>query len=322
MFAGRTLLRSILVGVAAAVVLAPASAALADPSPAEVQKQIDDGNNALELVVESYNKVNEDLAATQRALTALEAKMQPLRNRLSTATANVDQIAATAYRSGSGLRTMSLLLSARSSGTLMDQLATLQQISHTQQLQVDRYSAAKKNYDSEKARLNDLLNTQNSLKADLAGKRAKIEADIARLDALQRKVNAATGKSGSTTVKYGPPPAVSGAAGKVVAFAWAQLNDKYVFGAAGPDAWDCSGLTMMAWKQAGVTLPHNAAQQYSTVRHIARSDLAAGDLVFYNDLGHVGVYIGNNQIIHAPNSRTVVKVGPIDGDPIVGFGRP
>ena len=79
---------------------------------------------------------------------------------------------------------------------------------------------------------------------------------------------------------------------------------------------------MMAWKAAGVSLPHNAAQQWSRVRHISRSQLAPGDLVFYNGLGHVGIYIGNNQNIHAPNSRTVVKISPIDTDPIYGYGRP
>jgi cell wall-associated NlpC family hydrolase len=323
-FAGRTLLRSLLVGVAAVVVLAPASAALADPTPEEVQKQINDGNNALELVVESYNKVTEDLNATRAALAALEGKMQPLQDQLNAAGSNVDEIAATAYRTGNGgLRTVSLLLSAQSSGTLMDQLATLQQMSHIHLVQIDRFTAAKKSYDAETTRLNELLAAQNAQKNELTTKKSQIEADIARLDAMQRRLNAATGKS-TTPAKtnYGPAPAVSGSAGKVVSFAWAQLNDKYVFGAAGPDTWDCSGLTMMAWKQAGVTLPHNAAQQYDKVRHISRSQLAAGDLVFYNGLGHVGIYIGNNQIIHAPNSRTVVKVGPIDGDPIVGYGRP
>ena len=105
-------------------------------------------------------------------------------------------------------------------------------------------------------------------------------------------------------------------------FAWAQLNEKYVYGAAGPDEGDCSGLTMMAWKAGGKSLPHNAEEQYDVVHHISRSQLAPGDLVFYNDLGHVAIYIGNNQIIHAPNSRTVVKVGPINGDSIVGYGRP
>jgi cell wall-associated NlpC family hydrolase len=316
-------LRSVLVAVAALVMLVPGRAAMADPSPAEIQKQIDDGNNALEHVVEEYNKVNEDLAATQKALAALEARMRPLRSQLDEASANVDQIAATAYRSASGLRTLSVLLSAESEGAFVDQLATLRQLSRGRQQQVSAFTDAKKGYEAEKARLNELLTTQNALKADLVAKRKKIEADIARLDDMQRRVNAATGKTTTPTkTNYGPAPAVSGAAGKVVSFAWAQLNEKYVFGATGPDTWDCSGLTMMAWKQAGVVLPHNAAQQYDKVKRISRSQLVAGDLVFYNNLGHVGIFIGNNQIIHAPNSRTVVKVSALDANPIVGYGRP
>jgi cell wall-associated NlpC family hydrolase len=319
LFAGRTVLRALLIGAASVVFLAPASAALADPSPAEIQKQIDEGNNALELVVESYNKVNGDLAATQAALAALEARVRPLLSKVDAAAANVDEIARTAYQAGNNLRTVSLLLTAGSSGSFIDKLGTLQQLSSHQQHAVDAFADAKRQYDAEKKRLDGLLAVQTAQRADLAAKKAKIEGDIARLDAMQKR---AGGTTTDATTDYGPPPPVSGTAGKVVDFAWAQLNEKYVFGAAGPDTWDCSGLTMMAWKAGGKSLPHNAAQQYSVVHHISRSELAAGDLVFYNDLGHVGIYIGKNQIIHAPNKRTVVKVGPINGDPIIGYGRP
>jgi cell wall-associated NlpC family hydrolase len=324
LFAGRTLLRALLIGVATVAVLAPTSAALADPTPAEIQAQIDKGNNDVELIVEQYNKVNGDLAATQASLAALEAKLQPLQSSMDAAHANVDQLAVTAYETGSSLRTLSVLLSASSSDNVVDKLATLQQISNNQQREIDTFGEAKKSYDAEKTRLNDLLAAQNAQKIDLETKKKTIEGDIARLDALQKKANAAAGKTTktSTVTNYGPAPVVSGAAGKVVAYAWAQLNKRYVWGAAGPNTFDCSGLTMMAWKAAGVSLPHNAAAQYNTVHHISRSQLAPGDLVFYNGLGHVGIYIGNNQIIHAPNSRTVVKVSPIDVDPLSGYGRP
>jgi cell wall-associated NlpC family hydrolase len=82
----------------------------------------------------------------------------------------------------------------------------------------------------------------------------------------------------------------------------------YVFGAAGPNNFDCSGLTMMAWKQAGVALPHNAAQQYQRTAHITKAQLQPGDLVYYNGFGHVGLYIGNGQIIHASRSGQPVAV--------------
>ncbi|WP_432832429.1 NlpC/P60 family protein [Dactylosporangium sp. CA-092794] len=322
MFGGRALRRSLLVAAAVVAVLVPASAALADPSPGEVQRQIDEGNRALELVVESYNKVNTDLAATQASLAALETKMRPVLSSLDEASASVAAIARTAYVTGSGMRTMSMLLSAGTPASLIDQLGTLQELSAAQQRQIDAFTEAKQQYTGEKRRLDDLLAAQKAQQADLAAKKTHIEGDIARLDALQKKVNAATGKTTTTTTAYGPAPVLPGPGGKVVAFAWAQLNEKYVFGAAGPDTWDCSGLTMMAWKAAGKTLPHNAAEQYKVVQHISRSQLIPGDLVFYNNLGHVGIYIGNNQIIHAPNSRTVVKIGPIDGDTLYGYGRP
>jgi peptidoglycan DL-endopeptidase CwlO len=355
--AGRALVRSLFVGVAAAVLVAPASLAQADPSPAELQAQIDKGNAKLELVVEQYNKVNGDLAATQASLSALEAKLPPLKADMDKAYADVDQMAVSAYKSNGGLREMSVLLSASSSGTFVDQYATLQQVAKSRRHDIANFTTVKRQYDAEKARLDQLLATQNAQKIDLATKRAKIEGDIARLDAMQRKVdadiakakaaadaaaraNAAKAKASGTAKpnspappknptkaqpkppKPSPPPKVSGKAGKAVAYAWAQIGKRYVFGTAGPNTFDCSGLTMMAWKAAGVALPHNAAQQWGKVRHISRSQLVPGDLVFYNGLGHVGIFIGNNQIIHAPNSRTVVKVAPIGTDAIYGFGRP
>src|SRR4051812_1997086 len=96
----RTLLRSVVIGAAIAALVAPACAAHADPTPAEIQAQIDKGNKEVELVVEQYNKVNEALAATQAALAALDGKLQPLQASMDAAHANVDQIAVTAYKTG------------------------------------------------------------------------------------------------------------------------------------------------------------------------------------------------------------------------------
>ncbi len=189
MLAGRAFVRSLFIGVASLVLVLPAGLAQADPSPAELQTQIDQGNAKLELVVEQYNKVNEDLAATQAALAALEAKMQPLKTNLDKASADVDQMAVSAYKSNGGLREMSVLLSASSSDTLVDQYTTLQQVAKSRRQDIANFTAVKRQYDGEKARLDQLLAAQNAQKADLATKRAKIEGDIARLDAMQRKVN-------------------------------------------------------------------------------------------------------------------------------------
>jgi peptidoglycan DL-endopeptidase CwlO len=90
--------------------------------------------------------------------------------------------------------------------------------------------------------------------------------------------------------------------GPAVAYAKSQIGKSYVYGAAGPDSFDCSGLTMAAWSQAGVSLPHSSSAQYSAGEHISESELQPGDLVFYySPISHVGMYIGNGQIVNALN---------------------
>lgn len=111
-----------------------------------------------------------------------------------------------------------------------------------------------------------------------------------------------------------PAPSGSGGADRAIAFAKAQLGDPYVWGAAGPDAWDCSGLMMGAWGAAGVSLPHYAAAQYEAGTPISASDLRPGDLVFWgttsspSSIHHVAMYIGGGMIIHAPRTGRDVEI--------------
>jgi cell wall-associated NlpC family hydrolase len=106
---------------------------------------------------------------------------------------------------------------------------------------------------------------------------------------------------------------VSGSAGSVVSFAKAQLGKPYVFGAAGPNSFDCSGLTLAAWARAGVSMSHSAHLQYSAFPHVSRANALPGDLMFfYGDRHHVGIFIGGNQMIHAPTPGEPVQVANID----------
>jgi peptidoglycan DL-endopeptidase CwlO len=112
-----------------------------------------------------------------------------------------------------------------------------------------------------------------------------------------------------------PPPPNATAAQKAVDFAYDQLGDTYVWGAEGPDEWDCSGLTMGAWASAGVSLPHYSVDQYAATTPISVGQLRPGDLVFWasdsNDpstIFHVGLYIGNGNMIHAPRTGVPVKI--------------
>src|SRR6185503_15210639 len=123
----------------------------------------------------------------------------------------------------------------------------------------------------------------------------RIEADLAKLTELKKRVLAkpppAPTKAGGSTPA---PPYVPGRAGVAVKYAYAQLGKPYKWAAAGPNSFDCSGLTLAAWRAAGLSLPHNAAMQWRSMPHISRAALRPGDLVFYRSLGHVAIYVGNN----------------------------
>ena len=114
-----------------------------------------------------------------------------------------------------------------------------------------------------------------------------------------------------------PPPAPeqSGNAQDAIDFAYGQLGEPYVWGAAGPDSWDCSGLTMGAWQAAGVYLPHYSVSQYYATAPVSYGSLRPGDLIFWatnssdpDTIFHVGLYIGNGQMIHAPRTGKDVEV--------------
>jgi cell wall-associated NlpC family hydrolase len=97
----------------------------------------------------------------------------------------------------------------------------------------------------------------------------------------------------------------------------------YKWGAAGPTNYDCSGLTMAAWAKAGVSLPHNAADQKRAVTSISKSSLRPGDLVFYySPVHHVAMYIGSGWIVHASQAGEPVQMRVMDNGSINGYGRP
>jgi peptidoglycan DL-endopeptidase CwlO len=315
-------------GAVAVAVVAPAAAANAEPSARDLQQQIDQSNIAFEKIVEQYNGVNEELKATQAAADDLSAKMAPLQSNMDAAYANVGQIAVRAYKGG-GVSPMAALLSDGSTIGLIDELTALDHLARAEQSDIQNYSRTKTEYDDQKAKLDALLAKQRTDQKNLADQKAKIESDLARLTELQRRasrMNTTTSSSGSSSSSKpkppsGPVPNVSGAAGVAVRYAYGAIGTPYVYAAAGRGGYDCSGLVMAAWAAAGKSLPHNAAMQWNAVAHISRGALAPGDMVFYYGLGHVALYVGNNQVIHAPHPGTTVQLASVDMAPPYGYGR-
>ena len=156
---------------------------------------------------------------------------------------------------------------------------------------------------------------------------ARKAAALARAAAARAAAARVAARRGTTSGSgsHGPAPSHGG----VIGFAQAQLGEPYLWGGAGPDSWDCSGLTAAAWAQAGVNLSHYTGFQWAETRRVALADLQPGDLVFYGDSGpsshHVGLYVGNDMMIDAPHTGSYVRYDNIyefGSDLLPEGGRP
>jgi cell wall-associated NlpC family hydrolase len=163
-----------------------------------------------------------------------------------------------------------------------------------------------------------------------AERRAAAEPAAAERAAAGR--TAGTRSDGGSPAPAAPAPSVaappapvaggSAAARTAVSTALAQVGDPYVWAAAGPDAFDCSGLMQYAYASAGISLPHSSRMQSTMGTAVSRSALQPGDLLFfYSPVSHVGMYIGNGQMVHASTSGSPVKVAPVDYMPNFNSAR-
>jgi cell wall-associated NlpC family hydrolase len=309
-----------LLGAAATIfVLAPGTPAQADPTVDQINRRIKTESTRLERVVEAYNKTNEELKANLAAAAKLTADLQPLKAEMMAASARINELAVLAYKGGA-FAEMSAVLTSENPSTVVDRLATLDQISKFEHGLITRYTDLKARHDARAKELAGLIADEKAKRASLAQQKKKIEADLKKLyEMRQRAYGRAQARAGGVSVSA---PYVAGQAGKVVRFAYGALGKPYVWAADGPGGYDCSGLTLAAWRTVGVSLPHNAAMQWNALRHIGRGSLRPGDLVFYNGLGHVGLYVGAGKIIHAPTFGDVVKIASVDVMPPYGYARP
>jgi cell wall-associated NlpC family hydrolase len=258
-----------------------------------------------------------DLRATQLRVDAATARLRELSGTLAQARSVVNALAVAAYQVGPTF-TVSGILSATSPHDAVARITLLDATSRARQAKVLALTRLDAAWQRDHDILVALAQEQTSGLRRIADLRTTVKRDIATLE-RQRARNQAR----SQDLRNVQPPAVSGAAGKAIRYAYSKLGKRYRFAAAGPNEFDCSGLTMASWRAAGVALPHSAARQYHSVAHIGRASLAPGDLVFYyGDIHHVALYVGNHTIIHAPNVGETVRLESLDYAPIHGYGRP
>lgn len=320
----RTLLRSLVIGGLTAVLLAPATVARAEPTPAELTRQIERNSTELERVVESWNRLNEEIRANQAAVAKLSARIAPLEAQVARDRAHVGRLAVTAYKTG-GLRAAELLLhTGGDRAALVGRLDTLDQLGRDRERRIAGFGATQRQVLDARTRLEATLARQRAQARELAAGRNRIERDLAKLYELRRQAyGSATEKPAPKPEQVATPkvPAATGKAATAVRYAYGALGKPYRWGEDGPGGYDCSGLTSAAWRAAGTSLPHNTAMQWNVVAHIGRGELRPGDLVFYHGLGHVAIYVGDGKVIHSPTFGRNVEIRAVDLMPPYGYGR-
>ncbi|KUL30558.1 D-gamma-glutamyl-meso-diaminopimelic acid endopeptidase [Actinoplanes awajinensis subsp. mycoplanecinus] len=302
---------------ALAITTSGATAAHAAPSKEELKKQIDKASDKLEDVTEAYNKMRLDLKKTKADAVKLSASLKPAQAALVQATSKMQTIATTSYITGR-VGPMTILLSG-DQDSVLQRMSYLDQISKANQQDIDTYTDTTQTFTDRQAALKTTEKKQGLQVQELSAQKTKIKKDLDKLlDMRETAFGSPTESSGSYT---GEIPNIPGSAGKAVTYAFGAVGKPYGFGDAGPNSYDCSGLTLASWAAAGKSLPHNAAAQYSATARISKADLQPGDLVFYRSLGHVALYVGGGMIIDAPSAGRDVLHRSINIMTPYGYGR-
>jgi len=328
--------------------LLSATAATADPSVAskqaqarQVLAQIQQIDGSMERAVEAYDAATAKLQAIKRDLRYNREALHVARSNLAHAQVTLAGRMVTLYTSGEEQSTLAVVLGATSLDDMLNRLETVQSVTNQDAAVISEVTTAKAQIARHEKELERARRVQAQAVAARAAEKARIERQLAQRRALLSSIKGQIARiqaaeharqlqlAAQARVRYSnqPPPdtSVLGVSastpeasvappsqyGGVVGIAMRYLGTPYVWGGSGPGGFDCSGLVAYVYAQVGVSLPHYTGAQWSVGVPVSRSDLQPGDLVFFNGLGHVGIYIGGGQFIHAPHSGDVVKISSL-----------
>ncbi|MEU2511431.1 C40 family peptidase [Streptomyces syringium] len=332
-----------LVASATLVLPAPmAAAAPADPADQPVSALL----SQLQTLYQKAEEATETYNATEEKLKKQRAKVKKLNEDLADARVALDgsrddagRVAREQYRGVDNPLSpyMRFLLSGNARQAL-DQGHELKRAAGRRAATVERLTGSEKRAAVLASKARDALNVQEALAAKQKQQRDTVKK---RLAAVERLLASMTGEQlerlrkleqqGVTEAqrklvdsgKLGGSANPSEVGGKAVRYAFQQVGKPYVWGASGPDSFDCSGLTSQAWAHAGGAIPRTSQEQWKTLPKVPLNELRPGDLVLYfGGATHVAIYIGNGQVIQAPRPGASVKVSPIASNPLLGAVRP
>jgi cell wall-associated NlpC family hydrolase len=310
-----------------------------------------------EIAVEHYDTVHQRLGQIRSQMTKTEVVVAHIRKRIQSRVGTAVALARELYMSGQG-DALEAVLASRNLSEIESRLHYLQSSEQRQaqvfeRLAVDRQTLNHKLADLATARSNAAAD-QNQLAQLKASIQTKVASQKSTIDRLNREIAAAARRQAraqrlararaqaaaqaaqaaaaqapapapapAPSPSTGPVPPPTSRAQVAVRAALSQVGKPYQWGGAGPNSYDCSGLTMWAWAHAGVSLPHSAAMQYAVITHVSSSALQPGDLLFFGSpIHHVAMYVGGGQMVEAPYTGAYVRVVPASRSDFVGAGRP
>jgi cell wall-associated NlpC family hydrolase len=309
-----------------AVAVTQAAGAQPQPSISQVQATINDLTGQFNKANQQYDQAEEQLTAAKSRLAQVNKQAEREQAKYVAARKLVVQIADSAYED-SGSTSLAGLLTSDDPSQVLAQASLILQVAATRNLETEAFFSAA-------AQLTSVQEEQQRTEqgiAQLAGQMGKTKDHIATLLSKQKQIlDSLTGaelavvqrgtvnSAGITNAVYAGPTGTQ--ADTAVAFVFKQLGCAYVYGATGPCSlgYDCSGLVMKAWAAAGISIPRDTYSQWAALPHIAESNIQPGDLLYYNGIGHVAMYVGNGMIIDAPSEGQPVRELPMNESWYVG----
>jgi peptidoglycan DL-endopeptidase CwlO len=295
-----------------------AAGAAPRPTISQVQAEVNTLQAKIDKIGQQSVQVSARLSAARGRLAAVRSQAGRDEAQFSAAQKKLALVVVAAYE-GSAQTSAAGLLTSGDPATVLSRASLLEQLAKSQQAQAAQLLARAQQVSQVRQELQRTEYGIATLQTQLAGQKAKLATLLAgkqaTLDSLtaaqQQQVAAnAVGAGGTTTAVYTGPTNTQ--AGKAVAFAYAQLGKPYVWGATGPDSYDCSGLVQAAWASAGVSIPRVTYDQWAALPHISASSIQPGDLLFYEGEGHVAMYVGDGYMIDAPQTGLDVEKIPMN----------
>jgi len=301
------------------------------PNVNQVQARINQLTSQFDKVSQQLDQASQQLSTAQSRLSGVRLRLGHARAEFQDAQASVAQTAAAAFED-TGSTSIAGVLTSGDPSLVLRQGSLLMELSgnrtaQTRQLLADasQLAGVEQEMTRTEAGIAGLKHQLTAHKSSLGKLIDTQKATLASLTAPQRQTvqTNSIGGGGTSSATYSGTTSTQG--GKAVAFAYAQLGKPYQWGATGPDSYDCSGLAQAAWAAAGVSIPRTTYAQWAALPHISTSALEPGDLLYFDGVGHVAIYVGGGDIIDAPQTGLDIRKIPLAGwyqSTLVGAARP